>query len=178
MAPLGLGFFLVSSWIFHLNPETDFSTEIYSGSPLITFHVASTVLGNIFFALTCAVSLTLIFEEHLLKKRKLHTLVQKLPSLASLDALQLKVLAVGFFLMFLGVISGVLILNQIAAPVDYSDPRLVISASTLFLLAALLAARLFSGFRGRRAAWLTVTGFLLITVSSIGLKYSESFHVY
>ena len=172
VAPLGFGFLVVSGWIFHASLGQD---QVDISNSVVKFHVASTLLGNIFFGLACVVSLALILQERLLKQKKLHTLSSKMPSLNVLDGLHFRVLGFGFFLMALGVISGVLLLSGEAS---YLDPRLLVSGATLFLYAILLGARVFRGFRGRRAAWLTVAGFFLAMLSSLTLKFSESFHVH
>ena len=64
--------------------------------------------------------------------------------------------------------AGVFWAEQSAAPLGhawYADPKVVGGAVVWMFYAAVLHVRLYGRLRGRRAAWLTIAGFLLTLVS-------------
>jgi cytochrome c-type biogenesis protein CcsB len=156
----------------------------YSGDPLpselatawLPAHIAPAFLGYAIFALAACVSLVYLLHERQLKAKRRSRL--RLPSLETLDELNYRCVAWGFALFTIGIVTGSL-LAKVAWGAFWSwEPVQVLSVLAWLLYAVLLQARNL-GWRGRRAATLTLVGFALLIVSlislNIGLPHGRSF---
>lgn len=124
-------------------------------------HVTLAFLGNAVFALAFAVSLMYLVQESRLKSKKTAALHKKWPSLERLDRLNYIFLVWGFPLMTLGIVTGILWAHVQWG--DWSwDARLISSALVWLLYGVLLQGRITAGWRGRRAAFLTIVGFVVV----------------
>jgi ABC-type transport system involved in cytochrome c biogenesis permease subunit len=109
-----------------------------------------------------AVSLIYLLQERYLKHKKSSALLQRLPSLESLDRLNYRLLVWGFPLMTLGIITG-----SLWAGIHWGDywswePRQISSGLAWLFYGALLHARITAGLRGKKAAILTMFGFCVV----------------
>jgi cytochrome c-type biogenesis protein CcsB len=139
-------------------------------------HIAPAFLGYAVFALAACVSLVYLLHERQLKAKRRGRL--RLPSLEALDELNYRCVAWGFALFTIGIVTGSL-LAKVAWGAFWSwEPVQVLSVLAWLLYAVLLQARTL-GWRGRRAATLTLVGFALLIVSlislNIGLPHGRSF---
>lgn len=125
-------------------------------------HVTLAFLGNAVFALACAVSLMYLVQESRLKSKRMTALYKLLPSLERLDRLNYVFLVWGFPLMTLGILTGSLWAGVYWGSYWSWDPRQISSAITWLLYASLLQGRITAGWRGRRAATLTIVGFVVV----------------
>jgi cytochrome c-type biogenesis protein CcsB len=125
-------------------------------------HVTLAFLGNAVFALAFAVSLMYLVQESRLKTKRMTALYKLLPSLERLDRLNYTFLVWGFPLMTLGIITGSLWAGFYWGAYWSWDPRYIASVITWLLYAALLQGRITAGWRGKRAATLTIVGFVVV----------------
>ncbi len=126
-------------------------------SMLLPLHVAVNVLGIVAFALAFGVAVAYMVQERQLRKKQLGGIFQRLPPLDVLDGLGFRLVAIGFPLFTLGVVSGTLWAVRL-------DPAPIGAAQTFGVLAwlmfaAVLLLRVAAGWRGRRAALGTMAGF-------------------
>lgn len=143
-------------------PEILRSRWIYIHTPLV-------ILGYVaFFVAFSAAVLYLIQERELKLKRVFYN---RLPSLEVCDALAYRSLAVGFPLMTLGILSGALWAQQVWGVSWMSDPKVLLAFLTWFIYLLLINYRLIAGWRGKKAAYLAIVGFVgvLVTFSFSGL---------
>ena len=88
--------------------------------------------------------------------------------LASLEALEntiIRAATLGFLLLTLGLISGVVVASEDGVPkswVGWFGPKIVLAVLAWGVYAVLMNVRYASGFRGRRAAWLSIAGLVLL----------------
>ncbi|HEY2988184.1 MAG TPA: cytochrome c biogenesis protein [Candidatus Binatia bacterium] len=125
-------------------------------------HVTLAFLGNAVFALAFAVSLMYLIQESRLKSKKTTALHQPLPSLERLDRLNYVFLVWGFPLMTLGIVTGILWAHVQWGDYWTGDARLISSTLVWLLYGVLLQGRITAGWRGRRAAFLTIVGFVVV----------------
>ncbi len=125
-------------------------------------HVTLALLGNAVFALAFAVSVMYLVQEWRLKSKRTTALHKPLPSLERLDRLNYIFLAWGVPLMTLGILTGSLWAGVYWGDYWSWDPRQITSLITWLLYGALLQGRITAGWRGRRAAFLTIVGFVLV----------------
>jgi cytochrome c-type biogenesis protein CcsB len=111
-----------------------------------------------------------IFQERLIKTKRIGRLHRLLPSLQTLDTINRHGLPFGFFLLTLGIISGALWAGSIWGFFWSWDPKETWSLITWFAYAAMVHQRLVLGWRGKRAAMLAILGFALVMFTFIGVS--------
>jgi len=140
-------------------------------------HVAPAFLGYAIFALASCVSAVYLLQEHQLKAKR-RGLFRRLPSLETLDDLNYRCVAWGFALFTVGIVTGSLLAKAMWGTFWSWEPVQVLSVLAWLLYAVLLQTRSV-GWRGRRAATLTIVGFALLVVSflslNLGLPHGRSF---
>ena len=130
-------------------------------------HVMLAFAGNAVLALAFCVSLVYLFHKRQLKEKRVGPLVRRLPSLETLDQLNYRVLMWGFVLLTLGIVSGALWGKHSWGRFWSWEEREVFSLIVWLLYAGLLEARVVIGWRGRRAATVTIVGFAVVLVSFV-----------
>lgn len=128
----------------------------------LPLHVTFAFLGNAVFALAFAVSLMYLFQDYRLKRKKVPGLAGRFPSLETLDRLNYVFFVWGFPLMTVGILTGSLWASLSWGNGWSWDPRLIFSALTWILYAVLIHGRFTAGLKGRKAALLTVVGFVVV----------------
>jgi cytochrome c-type biogenesis protein CcsB len=153
-------------------------------SAWLPVHVTAAFLGNAVLALAFCVSLVYLLRERQLKEKRMRIDVfsRRLPSLETLDQLNYRALVWGFPLLTLGIVTGALFAKHTWGSFWSWDEREIFSLITWGLYAGLLEARMVAGWRGRRAATVTIVGFAVLLVSFVfghlifpGSKHGGSF---
>jgi cytochrome c-type biogenesis protein CcsB len=140
-------------------------------SAWLPVHVMLSFLGDAVFALAFSASLLYLLQERRLKSRRVRGWLRHLPSLETLDRLNYACLVWGLVLLTLGITSGIVWAHSAwGERLWSSDPKLVFSLVTWLIYMALLQGRITAGWRGRRAATLTIAGFAVIVVSLVGVN--------
>jgi ABC-type transport system involved in cytochrome c biogenesis permease subunit len=122
----------------------------------LTIHVLTCFIG--YAALTVAFVSSLI----LIIKRK---------DEINLDAISYKMVAFGFLFLTLGIISGSVWANSAWGTYWSWDPKETWSLITWFIYAIYLHTRLRKGWKGKKAAWLSVIGFFAMLFTYFGVNY-------
>ncbi len=133
-------------------------------------HVLLSFAGNAFLVLGCGAAVIYLIQERLLKKKRLKGIFRHLPALQKIDELNYLCLRLGFPLLTLGIISGSVWASYAWGSHWNWDPKETWSLITWLLFAALLHGRMNSGWRGRRAALLTIVGFAAIMFTFLGVN--------
>lgn len=139
-------------------------------SPLFPVHVILSSLGDAVLGLAFCASLLYLLQERRLKSRRVRGWFQRLPSLETLDRFNYRCLVWGLTLLTLGIVTGIVWAHTAWVGIWSSDPKLVFSLAAWVVYVALLQGRMTAGWRGRRAATLTIAGFALILVSFVGVN--------
>lgn len=181
VAPVGLGFMLLSKYLFHFTPTHPLAlpSTTFGGAVGIGVHIVCVVIACSLFAFAFGVSVALIVQERLLKNHRFGAYFNRFPSLLLLDRLNVALLKFGFWMMAIGI--GIGLLYSLARNLELtsSDPRVIWSYGVLALYALVLFIRARYGWRGRRTAWLAVFGFCALLASFFSAhQLSLSFHVY
>ena len=134
------------------------------------FHVLFAFMGNAIFTLTFCCGIMYLFQEHQLKTKKMGAIAKRLPSLEVLDDLNYRSLTFGFPLLTLGIITGAIWAENAWGRYWGWDPKETWSLITWFLYAALLHQRLTVGWRGRKAALMSIFGFLAVLFTFLGVN--------
>lgn len=88
-----------------------------------------------------------------------------------LDQISHKIIAFGFLFLTLGIISGSVWANCAWGTYWSWDPKETWSLITWFIYAIYLHSRLRRGWQGKKAAWLSVIGFLAMLFTYFGVSY-------
>lgn len=128
-------------------------------SSLGRIHISLATIGVGVFALASALSVIYLVEERALKKKKFDTLAfkDKGAPLEALDRLSHRLVWVGFPIFTVALVLGAVWVSKLGESLD--RPEYALAAITWAAFAALLVMRQAYGWRGRRAAKLTLTGF-------------------
>ena len=124
------------------------------------------------FTIAFGVAVVYLIQRFLLKNKHFGGLFQKLPSLETLDEISYRCLATGFPLLTVAIISGAIWSEKAMGSYWVWDPKQTWSLITWLIYAALLHGRLTIGWRGKRAAVLSIIGFIVLLVTFFGMKHS------
>lgn len=144
-------------------------------SSWLPVHVTLAFLGNAVFCVAFFASLIYLFQEKQLKDKKIGGFFRRLPSLETLDNLNYHSLSWGFPLLTLGILSGAVWAQHAWGNFWIWEPRPVLSLVSWVLYAFLLHYRSL-GWRGRRAATLTILCFTVLVVSFLGVRLLPGRH--
>jgi cytochrome c-type biogenesis protein CcsB len=126
------------------------------------FHVTVAFAGIAAFALASGIAVAYLVLERQMKRKRFGVLFSRLPSLEVLDALAARLTRWGFVALSVTMMTGAYFAKRAWGDYWVWDPKLTVSLIGWLLFAALLSARIFAGWRGRRAAVLTTCGFLVL----------------
>ena len=131
----------------------------------LTVHIVLVLLGFAALVVTAVASLLYLFQERELKAKKPRKFYYRLPALGTLDDLISKSMAVGFVLMTMAVIAASTWAFIEHGTTWIGQPNIAISFFTWGTYLVLVFLRTTAGWRGRKAAIMTVTvlGFSAIT---------------
>lgn len=134
-------------------------------------HASACFLGYASFAVAFSLGVMHILQERQLKSKRPGALFIRLPSLDVLDKLEYRAVASGFTLLTLGIISGSFWAQSAWGRYWSWDPKETWSLITWFVYAIYLHARLITGWRGRKAAYLVVIGFIVVLFTYLGVSF-------
>jgi cytochrome c-type biogenesis protein CcsB len=132
-------------------------------------HVILAFLGDAAFAMACGIGIMYLIQEKNVKSKRLSRLFQKLPSLQTLDEINYHLITLGFPLLTLAMITGVIWANSAWGTYWRWDPKEVWSLITWLIYALVLHLRLSVGWRGKKAAILSIVGFAVIIFAFFGV---------
>jgi cytochrome c-type biogenesis protein CcsB len=137
-------------------------------SQWLGIHTLLAFVANASFALAAGVGVMYLVQEHYVKTKRLGDLFQRLPSLQRLDEINYRLISIGFPLFTLAIITGMVWADT--AWGTYKDVRATWAIITWLIFAIIFHARLLAGWRGRKAAFLSILGFLTIIIAFAGIK--------
>ena len=133
-------------------------------------HTLLAFTGDAAFALAFGIGIMYLVQEHYVKSKHLGGLFQRLPSLETLDEINYRLITIGWPLLTLAIITGVIWAETAWGKYWRWDPKEVWSMITWFIYAAVLHVRLIAGWRGRRAAILSIIGFCAVLFTFFGVN--------
>jgi cytochrome c-type biogenesis protein CcsB len=140
-------------------------------------HVTVIFIGEAAFALACGVGLLYLIQENSIKTKKRRYFFKRLPSLELLDSTGYACIVVGFTLLTIGLITGLIYAKSVWGRFWSWDPKEVWSGIAWLFYAALLHERLAVGRRGRRSAIMAIVGFGMLLFTFLGVNlFMEGHH--
>jgi ABC-type transport system involved in cytochrome c biogenesis permease subunit len=147
-------------------------------SPLFTVHIVSMLFAYASFALAFVLGVTyvLLFKE--IKAKHLGFFYARLPSLQALDAMNGRVVTIGWTFLTLGIAVGGLWATQIdtssdprAQAMGIADPKILVALLSWCVYSFAVLARRMIGWSGRRAAWLSAIAFVIVLLNFVPVGY-------
>ena len=166
IAPLAAFLMIISSTI----PGMEVVVRPIYRSMWLTVHVGTIFMGNGMFAVTFMASIMYLIQERQIKKKRFGSFYTRLPSLETLDSINHYSLMYGFPLLTIGMITGSVYAQYALGSYWRWDPKEVWSLITWLFYAALLHERLAVGWRGRRAAIMSILCFLVLIFTFVGVS--------
>lgn len=135
-------------------------------------HVGTTFLGYAGLALASGAAVMYVLQFRALKRKSFGKIFRYFPSLDALDRVHRLGLGVGFPALTLGLVAGTSWTVTYGAGFDPTDPEVLFGLVTWTTYLAALVVRLPGGRRGRRAAEVTCSAFVLTTGVFLYLRIS------
>ncbi|MDD5475241.1 MAG: cytochrome c biogenesis protein CcsA [Syntrophales bacterium] len=166
VTPLSLALVIASSSGVMGTVEADQSLKTY----WVTAHVFLSLTGGALFALACCSALMYLVQDSLIRGRKIHGLYRVLPSLGDLDRINHFSVVWGFMFLTMGIISGSVWAGTAWGSHISWDPKQIATLAAWFLCGLLLHQRLVIGWKGRRAAFLSIGAFAILLFAFVGVN--------
>jgi cytochrome c-type biogenesis protein CcsB len=179
-----LGSFIMPIVFILMLSSSVFPREIKALSPVLKsswfgIHVVLAFLGDAAFAMACGIGIMYLIQERCVKAKHLSSLFQRLPSLQALDEINYHLITLGFPLLTLAIVTGAVWANTAWGTYWRWDPKEVWSLITWLIYALVLHLRLTLGWRGKKAAILSIVGFSVVIFTFFGVTLIlKGFHVF
>jgi HemX protein len=140
-------------------------------------HAALMSLSYGAFGLSAVAALMYLTQERNLKFHKLQAVFSLMPPIQRLEATAGRLLAAGFILLTLGLLSGIVDMTHLNNPQLYrGDPKIVWSICVWFLYLALIIMRWRFAQGGRRFALSAIGSFVFISLTFWGTNILSPLH--
>ena len=172
-----LGSFITPIALVMLVASSSLHAEVHQLHPILQsnwfwFHALLAFASYACFAIAAGVAVMYLIQRYFLKQKHFGALFQKLPSLETMDDISYRCLTVGFPLLTVAIISGSIWSEQAMGSYWMWDRKQTWSLITWIIYAILLHGRLTIGWRGKRAAILSILGFIVVLFTFLGMKHS------
>jgi ABC-type uncharacterized transport system permease subunit len=132
-------------------------------------HIVVSILAYSVITLAAAQAVALWLQDHALKARRVHGLIDWLPPLQTMEQLLFQLVTGGLVLLTLAIGSGAVFLDDIFA--QHLVHKTVFSLSAWLIFAILLWGRHRLGWRGNTAIRWTLGGFIALMLAYFGSKF-------
>jgi len=145
-------------------------TPIFQGLWL-SAHLVTAFIGYGFLALSFMAGVLYLLQEREIKAKRTGGVYRRLPSLGTLDALNHTSLTLGFALISAGIVTGAVYAQVTLGSYWRWDPKEVWAFITWLVYAGLIHQRVTVGWRGRRAAIMSIVGFAVLCFTFLGVSH-------
>ena len=138
-----------------------------SHSPWVDFHASIAILACGAFTLASVTGLMYVIQEHQLKSRKFTPSFLLLPSIEQLEVINFRLTLMGFVMLTVGMIGGVISYRIIG---HLTTPKLIWAIATYLAYTGLIAGRLLWSWRGKRSIQLSMLVFVFVLIAYWGTQ--------
>jgi ABC-type uncharacterized transport system permease subunit len=149
-----------------------------SASWLFPMHTTLLTFAYAAFFVVFVSSVMYLLQERELKLKTFSAIFHRLPSLSTINDIATTAATIGLTLLTLGIATGMLWSASRDGRIWHNDPKEVFAGLTWLLYVSLIVYRSTAKWRGRRAAWLGVAGFILVVCTFLGPRLMDSYHVF
>ncbi|HEX7454511.1 MAG TPA: cytochrome c biogenesis protein CcsA [Gallionella sp.] len=134
-------------------------------------HIAVAMLAYSLFTIAMLHAVLISLVESRLRQATLPRVLRSLPPLLTMESLLFRMIGIGFVLLTLTLISGVLFSEEIFGKVWQFNHKVLFGFISWFVFAVLLWGHRFHGWRGKIAVRWTVSGFMFLLLAYLGSKF-------
>lgn len=134
-------------------------------------HVLAAMLAYSLFTIAALHASLMSLVENSLHKAKLPALLRNFPPLLTMETLLFRIIAAGFVLLTLTLVSGGIFSEQIFGKAWQFNHKILFGFISWGVFGVLLGGHRFYGWRGRRAVSWTMSGFGFLVLAYIGSKF-------
>jgi cytochrome c-type biogenesis protein CcsB len=143
----------------------------------IYVHIPLMILSVAALSISFLMAVMYLIQEKQLKSKHPAFFYYRLPSLEVCDELSYRSLWFGFFLLTFGILTGMIWSKYLRGVFWSWDYKEIWAVITWILYAILLHGRMLSAWRGRKAAYLAILGFVFILFAFAGVSHIfKSYH--
>ncbi|MDI1309730.1 MAG: cytochrome c biogenesis protein CcsA [Methylotenera sp.] len=166
-------FVLPPAAVFAVLPATNSVSHFMpvAESPLFLAHIAIALLAYSLFTFATFHALLMTFAERALHNKPTLFKFPSFPPLMVMETLLFRIITLGFILLTVTLISGILFSEQIFGKPMQFNHKTVFSIASWIIYGALLYGRFNYGWRGMKAIRWTLTGFMLLVLAYVGSKF-------
>jgi ABC-type uncharacterized transport system permease subunit len=157
------------------------AAEQFSGASskwLIPLHATLLSFAYAAFFVVLVASVMYLLQERELKLKTFSAIFHRLPPLTTVNDIATAAATIGLTLLTLGIVTGVMRWKTGGGQIWHNDPKEIATVLTWLLYVALIAYRSTAHWRGRKAAWLGVVGFVLVLFTFLGTRLMGSYHAF
>ena len=145
----------------------------------LLIHVSAAVICGGAFTVAAGITLLYLWRDRAERRGRVTGMVAKLPDAVRLDTLAYRILAFAFPLWTFAVIAGAIWAENAWGRYWGWDPKETWAFITWVIYACYLHARSTAGWRGRRAAYISLLGFAAFLINYFGVNlFVNSLHSY
>ncbi|MDB4981099.1 MAG: cytochrome c assembly protein [Myxococcales bacterium] len=124
-------------------------------------HIFLATLGVAIFLVAAVVEVLYLLEDRQLRRKEFGRIMGRATPLDTLDRLAARCVSIGFPIFTVAIVTGAMWIARLGVlhGVRALRPEYLLAFVTWLAFAVLIVARVGGGWRGRRAAWLTLGGF-------------------
>ncbi len=145
---------------------------------LFPVHTTLLLFAYAAFFVVFVASIMYLLQERELKLKKFSAIFHRLPSLTTVNEIATSSAAIGLTLLTVGIATGVVWSSSRDGLLWHNDPKEIFAALTWLLYLLLILYRSTSSWRGRKAAWMGVAGFVLVLLTYFGARHMGGYHVF
>lgn len=134
-------------------------------------HVLAAMLAYSLFTIAALHAWLMSLVESNLHRARLPRLLRNLPPLLTMETLLFRIIAAGFVLLTLTLISGSIFSEQIFGKAWQFNHKVLFGYLSWAVFGVLLVGHYFYGWRGRTAVAWTMSGFAFLVLAYIGSKF-------
>lgn len=145
---------------------------------LFPVHTTLLIFAYAAFFVVFIYSVMYLLQERELKLKTFSAIFHRLPSLTTINNIATTAAGIGWTLLTLGILTGMVWSSSRDNRLWHNDPKEIFAALTWLLYLVLVLYRATAGWRGRRAAWMGVAGFALVLCTFFGARLLGGYHVF
>jgi cytochrome c-type biogenesis protein CcsB len=145
---------------------------------LFPVHTTLLIFAYAAFFVVFISSVMYLLQERELKLKTFSAIFHRLPSLTTINNIATTAVGIGWTLLTLGILTGMVWSSSRDNRLWHNDPKEIFAALTWLLYLLLVLYRATAGWRGRRAAWMGVAGFALVLCTFFGARLLGGYHVF
>ena len=142
-----------------------------AGSALFRAHFVVAMLAYSLFTLAALHAVLMAVAEKRLHGARLSRAFAALPPLLTMETLLFRLIGIAFVLLTLTVASGVLFSEALFGKAFRLDHKTVFAIISWLLFGSLLVGRRTRGWRGRKAQYWTLAGFVALMLAYVGSRF-------